>query len=64
MPQVLKVFGVCIFAFSRKCPHLQDKSGFVVLFVLIAVLDGKELSAAGERIRHSLDLTEVLQDLN
>lgn len=49
--------------FCRKCSHFQDKN-CLVSFVLIAVLDAKELSAAGERIRHSLDLTEVLQDLN
>lgn len=64
MPRVLKVFleSVSLF-FCRKCSHFQHRTGFVLL-VLIAVLDAKELSAAGERIRHSLDLMEVLLNLN
>lgn len=65
MPQVLKVFLVGVFVcLAGKCPHIRDKIGFVVSRVSNAVLDAKELSVAGERIRHSLDFAEVLQDFD
>lgn len=65
MPQVLKVIWSLFLGFLAESVHnSKTRLALFVLFVSNAVRDAKELSVAGERIRHSLDLTEVLQDFN
>lgn len=56
--------SVSLYSFAENVHAFKTKLALLSCLCGLLSLTAKELSAAGERIRHSLDLTEVLQDLS